>query len=128
IQLAMWNSEKNGRSMIGADLLVTGDIKCKSDLIIDGRVEGNVSCVSLLVGKTGLITGDISTEDVLVEGPVHGMIKSQRVELKDGCTLEGNISSRTLAIDHGATFAGSVRPAKDPAKITGNPKLKEAAE
>ena len=124
----MWNSEKNGRSRIGEDLLVNGDIKCKSDLIIDGRVEGNVSCGSLLVGKTGQVSGDISTDDVLVEGIVRGMIKSQRVELKDGCTLEGNISSRTLAIDHGANFTGSVRPAKDPAKVIGNPKLKEAAE
>ena len=120
----MWNSEKKVCSKIGKDLLVNGDINCKSDLIIDGRVEGNVSCVSLLVSKTGLISGDISTEDVLVEGTIHGMIKSESVELKDGCTLEGNISSRTLAIDHGAIFTGSVRRAKD----TDNPKLKEAAE
>ena len=120
----MWNSEKNGRSMIGEDLLVNGDIKCKSDLVIDGRVEGNVSCVSLLVSKTGLISGDISSEDVLVEGIIHGMIKSQRVELKDGCTLEGDISRRTLMIDLGAIFTDSVQPAKD----TGIPKLNEAAE
>jgi len=105
-------------------MLVDGDINCKSDLIIEGRVEGNVSCVSLLVGKTGLVSGDISNEDVLVEGTVHGMIKSESVELKDGCTLEGDISSRTLMIDQGAIFTDSVQPAKD----TGIPKLNEAAE
>lgn len=110
--------------MIGEDLIVNGNISCKSDLMIEGRVEGNVSCTSLFVGKTGRITGDIATEDVLVEGTVLGMIKSRSVELKDGSTLEGDISSQTLAIDHGATFTGSVHPTKTAEK----PKIKEAAE
>lgn len=120
----MWDHDNKDCSVIGEDLIVSGEIKCKSDLMIEGRVEGNVSCVSLLVGKSGTVTGDISTEDVLVEGTVHGMISSGSVELKDGCTLLGDISSHTLAIDHGANFTGSVRPNKD----AGKPKIQEAAE
>jgi cytoskeletal protein CcmA (bactofilin family) len=120
----MWDHDKKDCSVIGADLIVSGEIKCKSDLMIEGRVEGNISCVSLFVGKSGIITGDISTEEVLVEGTVHGMISSGSVELKDGCSLLGDISSQTLAIDHGAEFTGSVRPVKEAIK----PNIKEAAE
>lgn len=120
----MWDNDTKDCSMIGEDLIVNGEIKCKSDLKIEGRVEGNITCVSLFVGKSGTITGDIYTEEVLVEGTIHGMITSDSVELKDGCTLEGDISSRSLAIDHGAEFTGSVRPNKD----VGKPKIKEAAE
>ena len=120
----MWDEDKKDCSVIGQDLIINGEIKCKSDLMIEGQVEGNISCVSLYVGKSGRIIGDINTDDVLVEGTIHGMINSGSVELKDGCILEGNISSQTLSIDHGAEFTGSVRNSKD----SGNHKLKETAE
>ena len=120
----MLDEDKKDCSVIGKDLIVNGEIKCKSDLIIEGQVEGNILCVSLFVGKSGRITGDINTNDVLVEGTIHGMINSGSVELKEGCILEGNISSQTLSIDHGAEFTGAVRHSKD----SGNHKLKEAAE
>lgn len=123
----MWDNENKDCSVIGPDLIVSGNINCKSDLMVEGRVEGNVSCTSLFVGKTGKITGDISSEDVLLEGTVEGMINSRSVELKDGCTLDGDISSQTLAIDHGANFTGSVKPTKSP-DTPEKLNLKEAAE
>lgn len=112
------------RSMIGTDLVVAGNITCKSDLLIEGTVQGNVSCVSLQVGKKGIVAGDITSNDVRIEGKVRGMIKSASVELKDGCMLEGDIESKTLAVDHGANFTGAVRPTGDARVLH----LKEAAE
>jgi cytoskeletal protein CcmA (bactofilin family) len=120
----MWDNDNKDCSVIGEDLIVSGEIKCKSDLMVVGRVDGNISCVSLFVGKSGAVTGDITTEDVSVEGTVKGTISSGSVELRDGCKLEGDISSQTLSIDHGADFTGSVRPSKDAEK----PKIKVAAE
>ncbi len=120
----MWDQDNSDGSVIGEDLIVTGNINCKSDLLIVGNVEGNISCVSLLVGESGKVNGDITSENVIVEGTISGMITSGSVELKDGCTLEGDITSSTLAIDHGAEFSGSVRPGKEP----GKPQMKEAAE
>lgn len=109
----MRDPEKNVYTVIGEGLIVRGEINCASNLKIEGRVNGNVVCLSLIVGKTGWISGDVSTEDVLVEGTIHGQIQSGTVELKDGSMLEGDISSHTLEMEHGATFAGSVHPAKD---------------
>ncbi len=120
----MLDSDNKDCSVIGEDLIVKGDIDSKSDLVIEGRVEGNVSCLSLIVGKSGTITGDVYTEAVVVEGTIHGMVTSENVELKDGCTLEGDISSVMLAIDHGAEFNGMVRPNKK----AGKRKIKQAAE
>lgn len=47
--------------------------------MIEGRVERNVSCKSLLVNRSGRIIGDISSESVLLEGAVQGMINSRSV-------------------------------------------------
>lgn len=114
---------KKERSTIGEDLVVDGNITCRSELLIEGKVEGNVSCVSLHVGKRGSVAGDIESDDTRVEGEVKGMIKSGSVVLKEGCVLEGDIESQTLAVDHGAHFTGSVRPAGESRVL----KLKEAA-
>ena len=121
----MWDQDNKNCSVIGEDLVVQGDISCNSDLMIEGQVEGNISCVSLFVGKSGNVTGDITTDDLLVAGNVHGKIQSDSVELKEGCTLEGDISSQTLAMDHGAIFTGYALPVK---KNASPPGLKEAAE
>ena len=116
--------DRKERSTIGEDLVVDGNITCKSDLLIEGNVEGNVSCVALHVGKSGNVTGDIKSEETRIEGRVTGMVRSKSVELKDGCTLEGDIESQTLAVDHGARFTGSVKPTGD-ARVL---RLNEAAE
>ena len=110
--MAMRDLENKNCSVIGEDLIVQGNIICSSDLMIEGQVEGDISCISLLVGKNGNVTGDITTDDLLVEGSVHGSIQSDNVELKDGCTLEGDISVQTFAMDQGAIFTGSVLPVK----------------
>ena len=116
--------DKKERSTIGEDLVVDGNITCKSDLLIEGNVQGNVSCVSLHVGKRGMVAGDITSNETRIEGKVRGMIKSGSVELKEGCALEGDIESKTLAVDHGANFTGSVRPTGDARVLN----LKGAAE
>lgn len=120
----MWDQDNTSGSVIGEDLIVTGDIKSKSDLLIIGNVEGNITCVTLLVGKSGKVNGDITSENLVIEGGIQGMVSSASVELKDGCSVEGDITSSSLSIDHGAEFIGSVRPGKDKGKA----KIKEAAE
>lgn len=120
----MWDDNNKDYSVVGVDLVVTGNINCKSSLLIDGQVDGNVTCESLLVSKTGKVNGDITTNDVRVEGMVSGMISSGSVDLKDGCVLEGDIASESLSIDHGASFTGSVKPQKSPIASD----LREAAE
>ena len=122
----MQNLEKNDRTVIGEDLIVQGNVICSRDLLIEGQVEGDITCISLLVGKSGNVTGDITTDDLLVEGSVHGMIRSDKVKLKDGCTLEGDIAVQTLAMDHGAVFTGTVLPLKK--KCTPLPIVSKAAE
>lgn len=140
----MWDPDNKNCSVIGEGLIVQGNVKSKSNLKIEGDVEGNVSCVSLLVGKSGSVKGDITTQDALIEGTVHGMIRSGIVELKDGSKLEGDVTSKTLAVDHGAVFTGFAQPIKSnshtnqpsksnshtnlPLKSNSHTKLDQAAE
>lgn len=120
----MWDEENKSNSVIGEDLVVTGNILCKSGLLIQGEVEGNVTCTHLQVSNSGRVTGDISTEDALIEGAVNGSITSRKVDLREGCVMEGDIASESLSIDHGANFTGSAKPRKSQA----TQQVKDAAE
>lgn len=119
----MLDRESKDCSVIGEDLALEGNILSKSNLLIEGLITGNVTCVSLLVTRGGKIVGDVTCETIQVEGTVNGVVTAARVDLKDGCRLDGDIVSESLAVDHGATFIGSSRPPKRSSK----PDYKEAA-
>lgn len=120
----MLDRESKDCSVVGEDLTLDGNITSKSNLLIEGTITGNVTCVSLLVSRSGKIVGDVTCETIHIEGTVNGAVTAAMADLKDGCTLEGEISAGSLSIDHGATFTGTSRPPKGKSK----PDYKEAAE
>ena len=61
-------SHPSEASTIGEDLTITGDVTSKGELRIDGRVQGNVDCLSLILGENSEIKGDVKAEEVLIRG------------------------------------------------------------
>lgn len=112
----MFDRESKDCSVIGEDLALEGNIISKSNLLIEGLITGDVTCVSLLVSHGGKIVGNVNCESIQIEGIVNGVVTAEKADLKDGCTLEGDVVSESLAVDHGATFIGSSRPPKRSAK------------
>jgi cytoskeletal protein CcmA (bactofilin family) len=96
---------------IGKTVVICGEVKGSEDLIVDGRVEGTV-CLSesrLTIGPTARVAADLSARDVLVLGHVQGnVVASGRVELRSGCTVEGDIRAHRLAVEDNAVFRGKV--------------------
>jgi cytoskeletal protein CcmA (bactofilin family) len=96
------------KNILSSDVEITGSITFADDLIIDGRIVGDIySGGRLVVGENGLIAGEINTRSVTVFGRIEGNITVQeRCELKTNCMLTGDISAGTLAIEEGSTFLG----------------------
>jgi cytoskeletal protein CcmA (bactofilin family) len=109
----MMSSSKN---VLANDVEIKGSIKFSHDLIIDGKIEGEVhSDGSLTVGENALIKGEIKTRSVTIFGKVEGNITVQeRCELKTNAVLVGDIAAGTLAIEEGATFMGQSLVGKRP--------------
>ncbi len=97
------------KNVLSNDVEIKGSIKFSHDLIIDGKIEGEVhSDGSLTVGENALIKGEIKTRSVIIFGKVEGNITVQeRCELKSNAILVGDIAAGTLSIEEGATFMGS---------------------
>ncbi|MFP3920908.1 MAG: polymer-forming cytoskeletal protein [Dichotomicrobium sp.] len=108
-------------SIIGEDLAITGNVISKGEVQVDGQIEGDVHCASLIVGEKAEITGGIVAEDVVVRGRVMGSIRGVRVTLQASSHVEGDVFHKSLAIEQGAFFEGKSRRAEDP--IATAPKL-----
>src|ERR1700759_379483 len=104
------------KNVLANDVEIKGSIKFSHDLIIDGKIEGEVhSDGSLTVGENALIKGEIKTRSVTIFGKVEGNITVQeRCELKTNAVLVGDIAAGTLAIEEGATFMGQSQVGKRP--------------
>jgi cytoskeletal protein CcmA (bactofilin family) len=102
---------ENSPARIGKTVVINGEVKGSEDLILDGRVEGtvNLSESRLTIGPTASIAADLTAKDVLIQGQVKGnVVASGRVELRAGCSMEGDIRALRLAIEDNAVFRGKV--------------------
>lgn len=97
------------KNILSSDVEIKGTLKFANDLIIDGRIEGEImSEGDLTVGENANLKADIRTRSVTVFGKVHGNIfVTDRCELKQNAELHGDVTAGKLAIEEGATFMGS---------------------
>ncbi len=118
-----------GKNLLSADVEIKGSIKFQNELIIDGKVEGEITSTGILtVGENAEIRGEIKTKSVTVLGKVHGNITvDERCELKGRAVLQGDLKAARLVIEDGATFVGksevtpvkgAIKPAEQPVRPT----------
>lgn len=101
-------------SIIGEDLTITGNVSSKGEIQVDGEIQGDVQCGSLLLGDKSHVSGNVVAEDVVVRGRVVGSIRGLRVTLQAQSHVEGDIFHQSLAIEQGAYFEGKSRRSDDP--------------
>jgi cytoskeletal protein CcmA (bactofilin family) len=97
-------------SIIGPGMRVVGDCETDGTLRIEGKVEGTVRAAkAIVVGKDGIVEGDVITQDAIVGGRVNGkVIAESRLELQATCSVEGEIRARRIKLDEGGQVSGSV--------------------
>jgi cytoskeletal protein CcmA (bactofilin family) len=101
-------AEHTGKDVLSSDVEIKGSIKFQKELLIDGKVEGEINSEGVLtIGENADIRGEIKTKSITVFGKVHGNITvSERCELKSKCVLQGDLKASRLIIEEGATFIG----------------------
>ncbi|SFI62222.1 bactofilin family protein [Celeribacter neptunius] len=101
-------------SVLSSDLTITGNLKTTGDIQIEGTVEGDIRAHLLTVGETAMIRGEVIADDVVVNGRIVGCVRGLKVRLTSTAKVEGDIIHKTIAIESGAHFEGSVQRADDP--------------
>ena len=97
---------------VSSGTFVTGEVKFKAMLRIDGRFSGRITSTGgkLIVGAGGRVDANVDVSVAIVQGIVNGdLIASRRVELGRAARVIGNIQTPSLAIEQGATFEGACK-------------------
>ncbi len=111
---------KVAASVLSSDLTVVGNLRTTGDIQVEGTVEGDIRAHLLTVGETATIRGEIVADDIVVNGRVIGRVRGLKVRLTSTAKVEGDIIHKTIAIESGAHFEGSVQRQDDPLS-TGRP-------
>lgn len=96
-------------SVIGADVVITGNISATVDLHVDGRVEGDISCASLVQGEASSIHGAISAESARLAGTVDGSVDARDLVITATANVTGDVSYETITIEQGGHVDGQFR-------------------
>jgi cytoskeletal protein CcmA (bactofilin family) len=105
---------KPSASVLSSDITITGNVRSSGDIQVEGIIEGDIRAQVLTVGETATVKGEVIADDVVVHGRVVGRLRGLKVRLSSTARVEGDIVHKTIAIESGAHFEGSVQRQDDP--------------
>jgi cytoskeletal protein CcmA (bactofilin family) len=116
----------HSRNVLSTDVEVKGTLKFTNDLIVECIVEGEIiSQGNLIIGENARISAEIQTGTVVVHGKVNGNITAiDRVDVKSGAEIIGDIKASVLTMEPGAVFVGRSTVGSSPATKAATPATK----
>jgi cytoskeletal protein CcmA (bactofilin family) len=97
--------------VIGASIVVRGEISGEEDLLVEGRVEGKIDLRqnAVTVGAKGQLVAEVHARLLLIDGEVEGNLTAEeQVVLRKSGRVKGDIVSPRVTIEDGARFKGSI--------------------
>lgn len=101
----------SSQAKLGKTILIRGELTGEEDLIIEGRVEGQINLKNhnLVVGEGGNVEAEVFAKSVIVLGQLKGNLNAEeKVEIKASGSLTGDIQSPRAVIEDGAKFKGCI--------------------
>lgn len=97
-------------SIIGPGMRIVGDCETDGTIRIEGTIEGSVKAgKAVVVGRDGLVDGDVYTQDAVISGRVIGTVSAaSRLELQATSHIEGQVQARRMHLEEGAILNGTV--------------------
>ena len=86
-----------------------GEVTIQGIFRVEGEFDGTIRTPEqLVIGKTGIVRGDVHVKNAIIGGRVVGNITAEtKIELQSGSHVEGDIRTRRLVIDEGVFFEGN---------------------
>ena len=97
-------------SVIGSDIKIEGNISASADLHVDGTIEGDIKCASLVQGESSNVSGGVTAESARLAGHVNGSITAKELVILKSARIEGDVHYDALTIEQGAQVDGRFAP------------------
>ena len=96
-------------SVIGPDMVITGNLAATADLHIDGRVDGDVNCANLVQGNDSRIKGAVRAESARLGGSIEGSVSVRQLVIERAARITGDVEYESIAIETGASIDGRLK-------------------
>lgn len=103
----------SARSVLGADLRITGEISSSGTVEIQGEIDGDITANGLIIGQEGRVKGSISAGSVEIKGQFSGKIACDSFTLRSTAVVKADITSSGIVIESGAQMEGRFLKAKE---------------
>lgn len=126
-EVGMFNSNRGGRdtaavaqsasgargsamfSVLGSDVSITGNIQAESELHIDGRVEGDVTCSTLAQGAGSRINGSVTADTARIAGTIEGSVRAKTLTVERTARIVGDVEYEAITIESGGHVDGRLK-------------------
>lgn len=103
----------NGRrgmfSVIGPDVVISGNIAATAELHIEGRIEGDVDCAGLIQGGESHIVGGVTAESARIAGAIEGTVRVRQLTVERSARITGDVEYENITIENGGHIDGRMR-------------------
>lgn len=93
-------------SIIGSDIVITGNISAIADLHVDGKIAGDISCATLVQGAESEIRGSITAEVARLAGLVDGAVTARELVVERTARIMGDVAYENIIIEQGGQVVG----------------------
>jgi cytoskeletal protein CcmA (bactofilin family) len=123
----MFASRRQG-TVIAKGLKIVGSVTAEGLVEVNGQIDGELHCTSLIISRGAHVTGTVAAERVVVDGKVEGPIQGRDVVLKSQAHVVGDIHHQSLAIEKGAFFDGRSVHIRENGQAPERPERKSARQ
>jgi cytoskeletal protein CcmA (bactofilin family) len=107
------NAGDSNCSIINEWLVMRGDLESEGDILVKGKIHGNIQCKLLIIDAEAIVEGAIFADEVVIRGTTRGIIKAQRVRLEKTANIDSEIYQQTFSAEEGARIKGALRSFED---------------
>ncbi len=100
-------------SIINEWLTMRGDLESEGDILVKGKVHGNIECKLLIIDCEAVIEGAIMADEIVIRGTTRGIIKARRVRLEKSASVDSEIYQETFSAEEGARIKGALHGYED---------------
>ena len=107
-------SREANYSIINERLKMKGDLESEGDVLVKGKVIGNIKCNLLIIDVDALVEGGITAEEVVIRGKTKGIINATKVRLEKTAHVDSEICHNIFSAEEGARIKGALHFKENP--------------
>ncbi len=106
---ASGSSKRGMFSVIGPDIVITGNVQASAELHIEGRIEGDVGCGTLVQGAESQIFGSVTAETARLAGAIEGTVRVKQLTVERSARISGDVEYENITIENGGHIDGRLK-------------------